>query len=42
MNKYEDEEMLHVKNGDVEYIQFKVLNKYKTLYNIKTWWSKYK
>ena len=28
MNKYEDEEMLHVKNGDVEYIQFKVLNKY--------------
>lgn len=29
MSKYEDEEILHVKNGDLEYLQFKVLNKYK-------------
>ena len=28
MNKYEDNEILHIKDGDLEYIQFKVLNKY--------------
>ena len=28
MNKYEDDEILHVKAGGLEYIQFKVLNKY--------------
>ena len=28
MNKYEDDEILHLKNGDLEYIQFKILNKY--------------
>ena len=28
MNKYEDDEILHIKDGDLEYIQFKVLNKY--------------
>lgn len=28
MNKYEDDEILHVKKGELEYIQFKVLNKY--------------
>lgn len=28
MNKYEDNEILHVKDGEFEYIQFKVLNKY--------------
>lgn len=29
MNKYEDNEILHIKKGELEYIQFKVLNKYK-------------
>ena len=28
MNKYDSDEILHVKNGDVEYLQFKVLNEY--------------
>lgn len=28
MNKYDNEEILHVKDGDLEYLQFKVLNKY--------------
>ena len=31
MNKYEDKEMLHLKDGDVEYLQFKTLNKYNVL-----------
>lgn len=28
MNKYEDEELVHIKNGELEYLQFKALNKY--------------
>ena len=34
MNKYEDKEMLHLKDGDVEYLQFKTLNKYNVLHCI--------
>lgn len=34
MNKYEDEEILHVKNGKLEYLQFKALNKYNVLHCI--------
>ena len=34
MNKYEDEEILHVKNGELEYLQFKALNKYNVLHCI--------
>ena len=32
MNKYDSDEILHVKNGDVEYLQFKVLNEYNIIY----------
>lgn len=28
MNKYDSEEILHVKNDDLEYLQFKILNEY--------------
>lgn len=28
MNKYDSKEILHVKNGDLEYLQFKILNEY--------------
>lgn len=28
MNKYDSEEIIHVKNGDLEYLQFKILNQH--------------
>ena len=28
MNKYEDEEIIHLKNKNLEYLQFRVLNDY--------------
>ena len=28
MSNFNTDEILHVKNGDLEYIQFKILNKY--------------
>lgn len=28
MNKYDDKEIIHVKNGNLEYLQFKILNNY--------------
>ena len=34
MNKYDSDEITHIVNGDLEYIQFKVLNKYNVKHGI--------